>query len=283
MSRQTGFTKAAAMFGVDDTQIGDTDFDEAFAIRTSDPQRLSVRLPADARRVLMALVEDYPTVKITDEQVSYEKSGVDRDSGTVVTTAQRLIEAARALQGASSGHAPTSPPPEVPIREPIPPPPPIMRPDPFDTGADFEPVRPLPASRPEPEQEKPAPARETLAPGPSGPTATTVAGELFGKKGLSFQIARLFEDKYQGSVIDWPGEVTGVITGIGPNDPTRVTALVTTVGHELFGSVDVEVVASIAGRVPRDLAEGQPVNLRGTLSGIDATGRRLYVEDARLT
>ena len=51
MSRQTGLDKAAAMFGMGDTKIGDAEFDEAFAVRTSDPQRLSARLSPSTRRV----------------------------------------------------------------------------------------------------------------------------------------------------------------------------------------------------------------------------------------
>ena len=152
MSRQTGLAKAAAMFGMADKKIGDTEFDEAFSIRTSDPQRLSARLSAAARRVLLDLVAEYRSIKVTDEQLSYEKNGAERDAGTLTKTARRLIEAAQVLQGASTG--PTrrpAPAPAVPVREPIPPPPPILRPDPFDPSPVLDPI-PLPAvAAPEPE------------------------------------------------------------------------------------------------------------------------------------
>ena len=290
MARQTGFAKAAAMFGVSDIKLGDTEFDEAFSIRTSDPQRLAVRLSPAARRVLLSLVEGYRSVKITDEQVSYEKSGIDRETGTVVTTAQRLIEAARVMQGASA--EPTRPdseisgseaiPPPPPVREATPPPPPILQPDPFDTRPPvFEPLPPRPPIEAESKPKQPAPPPPSTSV-PSGVTVTEIAEALFAKRGLSFQIAAQFEDKYLGRSVNWAGEVRDIITGIGPNDPTRVTVLVTTVQHELFGSVNVEAVASISGRPPRGLTSGNQVKVRGTLSDIDAMGRSLFIEDARV-
>jgi hypothetical protein len=264
-----------------DARTGDTGFDEAFAIKTSDPQQLAARLSPASRHVLLELVKDYRSVKITDERLSYEKNGIERDAGALVTTAQRLVEGARALQGVSPEQSRPEPDAALPIREVIPPPPPVLRPDPFDTQPPvFEPTLP---ERPVDTEARPEPLTpESPAPTPSGLTAVQVADELFARKGLSFQIAKLFEEKYQDNPIDWPGEVREVVTGIGPNDPTRITVLVTTVEHELFGSVDVEAVASVAGRVPRGLAEGRQISLRGTLTGIDAMSRRLLVEDARI-
>jgi hypothetical protein len=277
MSRQTGLAKAAALFGVSDTKIGDADFDETFSVRTSDPQRLSVRLSPATRRILINLIEDYRSVKITDEKVSYEKNGIDRETGTVVITAQRLIEAARALQGASTEPTRPAPVPSKPVREPIPPPPPMLRPDPFDPKPVLGPIPPEPIAAAKPKTQEPK-----TAPAPSEATADEVAADLFAKKGLSFQVARLFEEKYEGKAVHWQGELREVITGIGPNDPTRVTVLVATVRHELFGNVEVEAVAAISGRAPRGLTEGQQVSLRGSLSGIDAMSRQLFVEDAHL-
>ena len=280
MVRQTGLGKAAALFGMSDTKIGDDQFDEAFSIRTSDPQRLSARLSSATKRMLLDLVADYRSVKITDEQVSYEKNGIDRDTGTLTTTTRRLIEAAQALQGASTGSARRAPTSSMPVREPIPPPPPVLRPDPFDVGPFLNPIPPRPTAQPvtEPTEREPA----ITGPSPSEVSAEEVATALFAKKGLSFQIAKNFEEQYQGRNIVWPGEVRSVMSGIGPNDPTRVTLLVATIRNELFGSVDVQATASIAGRVPPGLGAGKQVTVHGTLAGIDAMTRSLFVEDARL-
>jgi len=277
MSRQTGLAKAAAMFGMSDTEIGDAEFDEAFSVKTSAPERLAARLSPADRRVLVNLVEDYRSVKITHDQLTYQKRGIDRETGTVATTAQRLIEAARTLQGASAEPIRPGLSRPIPVREAIPPPPPVMRPDPFDMQPVLDPIPPA-SGMPEPT------ATKSTAPVPiaSEVTAEEVAEGLFAKKSLSFQVARLFEDKYEGKTVEWPGVVRRVITGIGPSDPTRVAVLVATVRHELFGTIEVEAIASMEGRVPRDVAEGRQVNLHGTLSGIDAMGRRLYMENARL-
>jgi len=278
MGRQTGLGRAAAMFGMGDTEVGDTEFDEAISVKTSDPQSLSARLSPTTRRVLLNLVKDYRSVKITDEQLSYQRNGIDRDTGKVTTTTQRLIEAARALQGASAEPVRRVPTPSVPVREVIPPPPPILSPDPFDPRPVLDPIQAPPVVQLRPEPVEPAPV--TTDPVPSGIAAEEIATALFTKKGLSFQIAKQFEAKYQGQGIDWPGEVRKIISGSEPNDPTRVTVLVTTVRHELFGSVEVEAIASIAGRAPRGLEEGQQVRVKGKLTGIDAMARRLFVEDA---
>jgi len=280
MSRQTGLAKAAALFGMSDTQIGDAEFDEAFSIRTSDPQRLSARLSPATRRLLLDLVAEYRSVKITDEQLSYEKNGAERDAGTLTTTARRLIEAAQALQGASVEPV-KRPTPTVPIRPAIPPPPPpMLRPDPFDTRVAFDPIPPEPADQSQSATDEPAPAPADSE--VSEVTVEEIATDLFAKRGLSFQIARRFEQRYQGRIIDWSGEVRKIGGGPGPDDPARVTMLVATVRHELFGSVDVEATASIRGRPPRGLTAGNQVTVQGTLTGIDAMSRRLIVEDARL-
>jgi hypothetical protein len=280
MSRQTGLAKAAALFGMSDTQIGDAEFDEAFSIRTSDPQRLSARLSPATRRLLLDLVAEYRSVKITDEQLSYEKNGAERDAGTLTTTARRLIEAAQALQGASVEPV-KRPTPTMPIRQAIPPPPPpMLRPDPFDTRVAFDPIPPQPDDQSQSETDEPAPAPADSQ--VSEVTAEEIAADLFAKRGLSFQIAGRFEQQYQGRIIDWSGEVRKIGGGIGPDDPARVTMLVATVRHELFGSVDVEATASIRGRPPRGLTAGNQVTVQGTLTGIDAMSRQLIVEDARL-
>ncbi|MDH3399147.1 MAG: hypothetical protein OEM81_15165, partial [Acidimicrobiia bacterium] len=203
MSRQTGLGKAAAMFGMGDTKIGDGEFDEAFSVKTSDPQRLSARLSPAARGVLLKLLSDYRSIKITDEQLSYEKSGIVRDAETLTTTTQRLIEAARTLQGASAEPTRRAPTPTVPIREVIPPPPPVLRPDPFDTRPVMDPSPPRPVVQPKPETNQPAPVTGGTV--PSGINAEEIAAALFAKKGLSFQIAKQFEGKYRGGSIDWQG------------------------------------------------------------------------------
>jgi hypothetical protein len=280
MSRRTGLARAAAMFGMNETKIGDAEFDDAFSIRTSDPQRLAARLPPPARRLLLDLVRDYRSVKITDERLSYEKNGIERDTGTLATTAQRLMEAALALQGASVRPAYPATTPRLPIRPPLPPPPPISRPDPYDVGPIIDPV-PLQApmrARAVPAEPKPVSAR----PKASEVTADQIGVALFAKRGLSFQIAKQYEEQYQGRMVVWPGEVRTIMSGIGPDDPTRVTVLVATIRNELFGSVDVQAIASISGRVPPGLAAGKRVSVQGTLAGVDAMSRTLFVEDARL-
>lgn len=280
MGRQTGFGKAAEMLGMGDVKIGDQEFDDAFSVRTSDPQRLTVHLTPDMRRILLNLINDYRSVKITDDQVSYEKNGIDRDTAAVVSTARRLIETARALRGAADEGERPAPPPPMPVREPIPPPPPVIRPDPFE----LEPMQvELPPEPIAPRSPEPEPESAEAVPTLSEVTAETIATDLFAKKGLSFQIAQRFEDAYQGKVISWPGEVSEVLTGIGPNDPSRVTLRVASVRHELFGDVEVEAVASVTGRTPRNVTAGRQVTVQGTLSGIDAMSRRLFVDGARVT
>lgn len=285
MSRQSGLAKAAALFGVSDITVGDTRFDEAFSIKTSDPQRLAARLSPSTRAVLLDLVTDFRAVKISDEQIGYEKNGIDRETGTVVTTAQRLIEAARALQGASASAARSAPPRER-APQPSPEPQTLLTPDPFDAGTFTEPPLPPVLVPPRPAAEQPVESEPAATPLPStsadSPTADQVASQLFGSRGLSFQIAKTFEERYQGLVIEWQGTLRKVVTAIGPGDRTRVTVLVASVPHQLFGTAEMEIVAEVAAREARATSEGATVRVRGSLSGIDAMSRRLIVEDAQL-
>jgi hypothetical protein len=273
MSPATPMTKAAALLAHDDVETGDAEFDDAFAVGTSDPQRLSTVLTADARRALLDLLRDCRSVTITDDHVSCERAGIDGEAVTLVRTTRRLVEVARLLQGRSPLQIEWEP--DSPVREQPASPPPTRQPG----SLLEEPDAPDPPAEPET-------TPEATAPEPSPPAAITgvtaghIARELFATRGLSFRITDSFEERYRGASIDWPGEIGHVIPGIGPHDPARATIRVATVEHELFGSVDVVAVASIVGPAPARRARGSRVRLRGTLAGIDVTGRRFFVEEA---
>ncbi len=268
MTGQRGLARMAALFGTGDATVDDPEFDEAVIVKTTDPDRLKALLAPTTRRLLIDLVNDFRGVKIGDDEIAYAEGGIDKEAATVVATTRRLVAVARALQGEApvrkEPRPAAPPPPEMPAEPTAPPT--DGSPDPFDLKAD---------SRIEPPQPAPPPARPD-----GGPEPAAVAGDLFGRRGLSFQIARRFEEAYLGRSISWQGTIREVGAAARP-DRLRLAVVVATVPHELFGTVEMEIAAEIPARPGLD--PGTEVRLTGTLRAIDAMSRRLVVDDARLS
>ncbi|MFW2338828.1 MAG: hypothetical protein ACN4GK_02155, partial [Acidimicrobiia bacterium] len=98
LSRQTkvgGFFRR--MVGMQDVEIGDPAFDDAFVVNASDPHRLAVFLSGQRRTTLSRLLATYPTMKVTDTSVRVDVRKMIRDPEVLVSTVRRLVGVAQIL------------------------------------------------------------------------------------------------------------------------------------------------------------------------------------------
>ncbi len=284
LARQTGLDRVAAVFGAQDVNLGDATFDEAFTIKADAEELLSALLTPSTRQILVSLVTDFRSVKIDDEQIRYDKNGIDRDAATVVRTVQRLTEAARALRGTRPGppapQRPAEPVTEERPPEPVEAPRGTIGPDPFaEPALHLEPLLPMmkPADQPQAAAE-PVAIGHPREPRSPGTDLDTVAFQLFGRRALSFEITRQFEESHRGLPVQGEGTLRSAMpTGDGRS---RITVELAPVPHDLFGEVTVVAEFELSGSVP--LQPGHALRFSGSLEEADPMMRRLIIGEARI-
>lgn len=318
LSRQTkvgGFFRR--MVGLQDVEIGDTGFDESFVVKSSSPDQLQSFL-TDRRRLMLArLLESFPTVKVGDHYIRVDVRRVERDVGAFVSTARRLVGAAKTLSGTSKdldkaftaravgdlGEAARrmrtaieSEPDDMERR--------LME---IETLAAADNVEGVRSRLTEVEELAPtdpfvAGWKQTFAepagPAPTqplsesvpvdGPTidAATATQDLFGGRQLSFAVRDKFVSRYQGSRIHWSGQVKSARAydvdhdfGTGPG--VKAVVAVASLEHDLFGSTEVDAIVEFAASttVPE---RGDRLTFSGTLTAVDPLMRNFTIRDAVL-
>jgi hypothetical protein len=101
-----------------------------------------------------------------------------------------------------------------------------------------------------------------------------MAKDLFGGDDLSFETRRKFNATYADAPIRWEGRVKATERG-------RLVITVATVNNDLYGNTNIDVVVDDPGGRVR--SEGETVTVSGTLESIDPLLRNLFVADATLS
>jgi len=159
----------------------------------------------------------------------------------------------------------------------VPPPPPPPTAEPLETPRDVAPQIP-----------GPAPAKVESAKGNDvDRDALALAIYLFSENRLSFETAQLFDETYTGRDVEWTGKVRKAevvdrdrVLGDGPF--TKAIIEVASLENDLFGNTVVSAVVALPPQTADNLFEGSTVTFAGTLIGIDALVRNVYVDGARL-
>ena len=165
------------------------------------------------------------------------------------------------------------------------------------TDQEAEPPLPQPPPRVEPEKMTPdvAPKPPDTAPTEVGVDreddvnrdALALATHLFGESRLSFETAQLFDATYSGNYVEWTGRIRKAIVVdddrlLGDGPFTKTVVEVASLENDLFGNTVVSAVVQLPPEAAGSLTEGRTVTFTGTLVGIDALVRNLYVGEARL-
>lgn len=300
LKRQGAFSVITRLFGVQDVTVGDQFFDEAFTVKTSNPQGLRGLLTPSVRSGLMRLLASYGSAVVSDDHIQITKARFESKTEVLKSTTQRMVATAHLLASPTAG---------VPdqlvvdrerglldevadrVRE-------FVEEDPDDVDQRIFEVETLAAAgRTEAaaqrvrELDRLAPADPDVAgwrgaleePAASASSATTVdvnelAKELFGGDDLSFETRTKFNTRYADASVSWQGLVKSVDDKTG-----RVRAVITvaTVSNDLYGNTDIDVVVeNPSGSRP---SLGATVTVTGKLISIDPLMRNLFIDDATLS
>lgn len=114
-----------------------------------------------------------------------------------------------------------------------------------------------------------------------------IATDLFGENHLSFETAERFSSSYEGRSVRWSGKVRSSrvvehdrILGDGPYAKAIID--IASLENDLFGNTVVSAVIALPDSAIGRLGAGHDVTFTGTLVGIDALVRNLYVSGGRL-
>lgn len=275
--RSTGLVRLAEMFGAQDVTLGEPTFDELFQVQSSQPERAAQVLTPPVRNALIAMAKSNP--KLTESTITVERRKQDRDPAVITRTVRQVVELAAELSGP---HIARESPPSIRQKQPAPedlpadpwgdsaaaptPPPTPWTPSQTDDALESEVLTPVfdeTAGRRDTGIESGAPDQaaspdEATEPGLS---PAQVAEELFGGELLSFEALGVFNDRYAGRHVAWPGTVIdGGLVEVGRLDT------------KLYGSIPIRV--SVSGR---HASPGSEVTVDGTLAGMDAFERTLTV------
>lgn len=98
LSPCTGIKWFDSLMGVDDTEVGgDPDFDQMFAISSTDDMKLKRFLTAERKEILKAATTEMPYFEITDSGISTEANEMIRDKESIVHIVMSFKELAMDL------------------------------------------------------------------------------------------------------------------------------------------------------------------------------------------
>lgn len=307
-TRTAGFFRR--MVGLQDTEVGDSAFDDAFVVKTADPTGLAAFLTAQRRATLGGLLSSFPSLKVTDTTIRVDVRRIIRQPDVLVSTVRRLVGVAkslgtsrpeidRAAEARASGELADA---LRRMRE-------AVEADPDDVERRLQEIDTLAAaerteeiaSRVE-ELEALAPADPYVAgwrqsvtrpavsrqapPDDDAPTvdASAATQDLFAGRQLSFTVQDKFAAGYAGGRVHWSGPVKSARSfdrdhdfGAGPG--VKVVVTVASLEHDLFGSTEVDAIVEFPGpgRVPE---RGELITFRGTLTAVDPLMRNFTVRSA---
>ena len=256
-----------------DIQVGDPAFDDAVAVRGADAARVVEFLTPDRRQRIRRFFESCPDAAIQDQVVRLQKRSRVTRSETVVATVRALAEIAQSL----------FPGPPVEARGVAVSPEPVLEPAPAPTPAP-------PPREPAPSTDPPdAPVEPDVSVDSTVTDVRSFCAALFEAADSTFDAERLFDERYRGDTVRWPGVLLRAenyhfdpVFGHEPGTRAHVEVFDFT---SQFGSKQhVVAFVQLLEVAVRDLepAIGTAVTVRGTLAKVDRLMRRIYLADGAI-
>ena len=97
LSRQAGIGQFLKILGTQDIVIGDPTFDEAFIVKSTDPQGVRAVLTPGRTMALNQLLAVHPEMVVKDDHIVIDRRGNVRDTDVIISTLRRLASAANVL------------------------------------------------------------------------------------------------------------------------------------------------------------------------------------------
>jgi hypothetical protein len=101
LMRQAGVGQILKVFGTQDLEIGDPEFDKAFIVQSTDVDAARALLTPGRTMVLNRLLATNPDLTVLDDRIIIDRRGRVRDSAVIVSLLRRLASAAAILADAN--------------------------------------------------------------------------------------------------------------------------------------------------------------------------------------
>jgi hypothetical protein len=303
---ETAFHRMGKWFGVQDIEIGDPVFDEAFVV-AGDPSSVAGWLTESRRLAVLRLAQGFPSVKIDRSTVSWDRRDAIADGDELVRTLRRLVSAThlvagsapaqqvvdRSFEAARLGRLADGIDQLARADSPVGVEPRLMAAGWMVADGRVDQAAPLLdelgrelPGEPQVEHWKAvldrhqAKAPEVEVPAGSWRPLDEVIKGLFGGDPYGYEIQERFQESFRGTAV----RGTGVLERLTPysrdydfSGGSGVKALVSvgTIGHRLYGEVEIDVVLALPDdtRIPL----GSTISVEGTLVKVDPLLRNLYV------
>ena len=108
LSRQAGIGQFLKILGTQDIVIGDPPFDEAFIVKTTNPQAARVLLTPGRTMALNQILAVHPEVVVRDDRIVIDRRSNVSDPDVIVSTLRRLASVANVLTDAGASAEMTS-------------------------------------------------------------------------------------------------------------------------------------------------------------------------------
>ena len=321
LTRQTGFNRITRAFGAQDIEVGDQSFDDAFVVKSDDPNAIKLLLTPAVRMSLLRLQAAYPGVVVEDDHIRYQTSGMEKRGDVITTTVRRLLGTARVLTGQSAdddisealtmrgqGQLGES---TARLRT-------VAAQDPTDlesrmleaealatsgdtaeasvvldelatllpADAEVEGWRQSVDARTSPSAATSPPTRTPAAGG--GPSAEAVATAIFTGTALSYESNDLFERQFRGARVSWTGDLKSIRAyqydaDFGDQPGVKAVVTIASVQHDLYGNTSIDAVVALPPGSDRGRQRHDTVTISGVLAKVDPLMRNIFIEDATLT
>ena len=108
LSKQAGLGQFLKILGTQDIVIGDPTFDDAFIVKSTDPQGARAILTPGRTMALNQLLAVHPEVLVEDDRIVVDRRGAVRDADVIITTLRRIASVANVLADARASTELTS-------------------------------------------------------------------------------------------------------------------------------------------------------------------------------
>lgn len=321
LRREGGTQRILRVLGVQDVQLGDSTFDEAFLVKTDAPGELTTFLTPARRLSLLRLVAAHKSLVASESALEVTTHRVEGKAGALEGTVRRLTTTAKHLVGTATTRvldeaissraagdlgdalqqverAVATDPSDLDAQ--------MLRADAALAAGDmnrfaaaaeaFRSV--LPADAEADSLRSAAAARSTSTEPPPATLPSTdqtltnegameMFEQMFGGDRLSFESEGEFATTYRGRPVRWTGTVKSARRfehdlDFGDGPATKAVITVASIESDLYGNTAVDAVVALPAEPGAALARGDVVTFTGTLDRADAMMRNIFVRNGRI-
>lgn len=303
LRRESTISRAMTRVGTGDIRVADGAFDDAFIVKTVDPERLRRFLTPARRASLIRLIAAYPRITVDDTGITLVGTTAEPTADVIVSTIRRMAATASRLTGATDdtaledsivarergnlaeaaellqGRATVDDDVDsaIHVAETL-----LVTDQTEAAGVVIDELRDRLPADPELaglEVTPPAVAPEMVG--------DEFFEQLFGADQLSFESSGRFEKNYRGMRVRWSGTVKDAREYAADLDfpgasGTKAIITVAHVQNDLYGATEIDAVVRLELGDAARLEPGRQVTFTGTLRRIDPFMRKVYVRGGTL-